>query len=163
MIQTDTQSWHAKNFNGTCSAPPKFAHQRSHLTSPSRWMSKRCGASIAWRRVVHHGSPPHHQDHGGVAAARVPAPRVISVRAALWTPVTLGRDYADAMRKWALLKQPMSAVGTVGALLDWYLVNVAKKKAPRTHEDNIKEAVYLRAGLGHIPIKALRPNMSPGI
>lgn len=72
-------------------------------------------------------------------------------------PITLGRDYPEAMRKWALLKQPMSAVGTVGALLDWYLVNVAKKKAPRTYEDNIKEAVYLRAGLGHIPIRALRP------
>jgi integrase len=72
-------------------------------------------------------------------------------------PVSLGRDYAEAMRKWALLKQPVSPTGTLAALVDWYLVNVAKKKAQRTYEDNIKEAVFLRAGLGHIPIKALRP------
>jgi site-specific recombinase XerD len=51
----------------------------------------------------------------------------------------------------------MSAAGTVSALIDWYLINVAKKKASRTYEDNIKEAVYLKAGLGHIPTKELRP------
>lgn len=56
-----------------------------------------------------------------------------------------------------LLKQPVSAGGTVGALIDWYLVNVAKKRADRTYRDNIKEAVYLKAALGHIPIKGLRP------
>src|SRR6266496_2150495 len=67
-------------------------------------------------------------------------------------PVSLGRDYADAMRKWALLKQPVSPAGTVAAVIDWYLVHVAKKKATRTYEDNLKEAVYLKAGLGHIPI-----------
>jgi integrase len=71
--------------------------------------------------------------------------------------VSLGRDYAEAMRKWALLKQPVSPAGTVAALIDWYLVNVAKKKATRTYDDNLKEAVYLKAGLGHIPIKGLRP------
>jgi hypothetical protein len=67
-------------------------------------------------------------------------------------PVSLGRDYAEAMRKLALLKQPVSQAGTIGALLDWHLVNVAKKKAARTYSDNIKEAVYLGAGLGHIPM-----------
>ena len=43
-------------------------------------------------------------------------------------PVSLGRDYPEAMRKWALLKQPVSPAGSVAALIDWYLVNVAKKK-----------------------------------
>ena len=28
-------------------------------------------------------------------------------------PVSLGRDYPEAMRKWALLKQPVSQAGTV--------------------------------------------------
>lgn len=71
--------------------------------------------------------------------------------------VSLGRDYADAMAKWATLKRPVSESGSVGALLDWYLVHVSKLKAPRTHTDNIKEVKYLRAGLGHIPIKKLKP------
>lgn len=73
-------------------------------------------------------------------------------------PVSLGREYGEAMRKWAAIVQPATEVGTVSSLLDWYLVNVAPKKAPRTYQDNLKEAEYLKKGLGHIPYTQLKPH-----
>jgi len=62
------------------------------------------------------------------------------------------------MRRWSELVQPAQNVGTVSALIDWYLAEVAPKKAPRTFKDNVKEAEYLRAGLGAIPYTQLRPH-----
>src|SRR4051812_2153841 len=41
------------------------------------------------------------------------------------SPVSLGRDYGEAMRKWATIVKPATELGTVSALIDWYLVNVA--------------------------------------
>lgn len=73
-------------------------------------------------------------------------------------PISLGRDYSEAMRKWASIVQPAGELGTVSALIDWYLVNVAPKKAPRTYQDNLKEAEYLKKGLGHIPYVHLKPH-----
>ncbi len=62
------------------------------------------------------------------------------------------------MRKWSALVQPATEVGTVSTLIDWYLVNVAPKKAPRTYQGNLKEAEYLKKGLGHIPYTQLKPH-----
>ena len=72
--------------------------------------------------------------------------------------VSLARDYGEAMRKWASIVQPAEELGTVSSLIDWYLVNVAPNKAPRTFEDNKKEAEYLKKGLGHIPYSQLKPH-----
>lgn len=72
--------------------------------------------------------------------------------------VSLGRDYGEAMRKWASIVQPAEELGTVSSLIDWYLVNVAPNKAPRTYQDNLKEAEYLKKGLGHIPYSQLKPH-----
>lgn len=73
-------------------------------------------------------------------------------------PINLGREYGEAMRKWATIVQPAQEVGTVASLIDWYLVEVAPKKAPRTYQDNLKEAEYLKKGLGHIPYLMLKPH-----
>lgn len=73
-------------------------------------------------------------------------------------PVSLGRDYGEAMRKWATIVKPVTELGTVSALIDWYLVNIAPNKAPRTFEDNKKEAENLKKGLGHIPFTQLKPH-----
>lgn len=52
----------------------------------------------------------------------------------------------------------ISSTPTVSSLIDWYLVNVAPNKAPRTFEDNKKEAEFLKKGLGHIPYSQLKPH-----
>lgn len=72
--------------------------------------------------------------------------------------INLGRDYGEAMRKWATLVNPAQEVGTVSSLIDWYLVNVAPKKAPKTYKLNLKEAERLKDGLGHIPYNQLKPH-----
>ena len=73
-------------------------------------------------------------------------------------PINLGRDLVAAKLRWVELDNPASESGSLAALLDWYLVEVAPKKAPRTYADNIKEAVNLKSGLGHIPFRELRPH-----
>jgi integrase len=60
----------------------------------------------------------------------------------------LSDDFGEAKRKWALIADPENESGTVAAMLDEYLVEVAPKKAPRTYQDNLKEAVYLKAYFG---------------
>jgi integrase len=72
--------------------------------------------------------------------------------------VHLGRDYGEAMRRWANIVNPANEVGTVSALIDWYLLEVAPKKAPRTYAGNLKEAENLKKGLGHIPYTQLKPH-----
>jgi len=73
------------------------------------------------------------------------------------SPIHLGREYGEAMKKWASIVNPAEEVGTLAALIDWYLVEVAPKKAPRTYQDNLKEAENLKKGLGHIPYSQLKP------
>lgn len=60
----------------------------------------------------------------------------------------LGRDLADAKRKWAVIEQPAETADTTSALIDEYLVKAAPKKAPRTYADNLKEAEYLKLFFG---------------
>jgi len=90
------------------------------------------------RVYLHHGSYRYHPREG----KRIP----------------LGKDYGEAMRLWASIVKPVTDLGTVSALIDWYLINVAPKKAPRTYADNKKEAEYLKKGLGHIPYTQLKPH-----
>ncbi|CAN7692201.1 tyrosine-type recombinase/integrase [Duganella sp. LjRoot269] len=90
------------------------------------------------RVYLHHGSYRYHPREG----KRIP----------------LGKDYGEAMRIWASIVKPVTDLGTVSALIDWYLINVAPKKAPRTYADNKKEAEYLKKGLGHIPYSQLKPH-----
>lgn len=70
----------------------------------------------------------------------------------------LGRAYVDAMLAYAKLtdteKKP---IFTVGDLLDRYLRDVALTKAQSTYQGNLKQAKYLRAGLGHIPCQDVTP------
>jgi integrase len=73
-------------------------------------------------------------------------------------PINLGKDLSLAKLRWAQLDLPANETGSVSALLDWYLSEVAPKKAVRTYKDNLKEAVNLKAGLGHIPYRELRPH-----
>lgn len=73
-------------------------------------------------------------------------------------PINVGKDLSIAKLKWAELENPASEKGSLESLLDWYLAEVAPNKAPRTYKDNKKEAVFLKAGLGHIPFRELRPH-----
>ncbi len=43
-------------------------------------------------------------------------------------------------------------------MIDWYLVEVASKKAPGTYAGNLREAENLKKGLGHIPYNQLKPH-----
>lgn len=74
------------------------------------------------------------------------------------SPINLGREYGEAMRKWACIVQPAEEVGTVASLIDWYLSEVAIKKAPDTYKGNLREAEKLKQGLGHIPYTQLKPH-----
>lgn len=73
-------------------------------------------------------------------------------------PINVGKDLSVAKLKWAELENPAQEKGSLDSLLDWYLAEVAPKKAARTYSDNKKEAVFLKAGLGHIPFRELRPH-----
>jgi len=91
-------------------------------------------------------------------------PRVYEHHGSYWyrprydKPINLGKDLPLAKLKWAELEDPANERGSLASLLDWYLSAVAPKKAPRTYADNLKEAVFLKRGLGHIPFRELRPH-----
>ncbi|MBT8589612.1 tyrosine-type recombinase/integrase [Polynucleobacter paneuropaeus] len=91
-------------------------------------------------------------------------PRVYEHHGSYWyrprydKPINLGKDLPLAKLKWAELEDPANERGSLASLLDWYLSTVAPKKAPRTYADNLKEAVFLKNGLGHIPFRQLRPH-----
>ena len=72
-------------------------------------------------------------------------------------PVNLGRDYKEAMRRFKAITEPVAEVGSLAALINAYMVDVAPHKAPRTYRDNQIEAENLKAGLGHIPYAEIRP------
>lgn len=72
--------------------------------------------------------------------------------------INLGKDLATARRRWAELEDPACENGSLESLINWYLSEVAPTKAPRTFQDNKKEAQYLIRGLGHIPYREIRPH-----
>jgi site-specific recombinase XerD len=71
--------------------------------------------------------------------------------------VNLGRDYHEAMRRFSAITEPAVEVGSLSSLINGYLVTVAPNKAPRTYQDNLKEAENLKRALGHIPYAEIRP------
>lgn len=72
----------------------------------------------------------------------------------------LGRHYVEAMSAYAKLTDAEEKpIFTVGDLLDRYLKEVAPDKAESTYKGNLKQAKYLRAGIGHIPVSDLTPQL----
>jgi integrase len=64
----------------------------------------------------------------------------------------LGRNYKHAMVRYADITNP-AIDGTMGALMDRYLREIAPKKAPRTYHNNLHEMQRLRKAFG-----PMRPN-----
>jgi integrase len=91
-------------------------------------------------------------------------PRLYKRRASYWytprggKPINLGKDLNAAKRLWAEMEDPAYERGSLSALLDWYLGEIAPRKAPRTYRDNQIEAERLKKALGHIPFRELRPH-----
>lgn len=69
----------------------------------------------------------------------------------------LGRDYVEALARYALLRGPQGPLMTMSDLIDRYIEEVAPTKAERTYRDNVKEARYIRAGLGKLSPLEIRP------
>lgn len=79
-------------------------------------------------------------------------------------PVNLGRDLPEALKKYATLIQGEQLTGgekdTVGWLINWYLLNiavVAPRNKPATIAEKKVSGERIKAGLGHIPLRLLRP------
>lgn len=62
----------------------------------------------------------------------------------------LGRVYSKAMAEYVKFTDPDTPCRTISDLIDRYLKEVAPTKAESTYKGNLKQAKYLRAGLGHI-------------
>lgn len=75
------------------------------------------------------------------------------------TRTLLGRDEKIATRKFQEIVSPVATVGTVEALLNWYLAEVAPKKKPRTYKQNQTEANFLLkdVALTSLQMRELRP------
>ena len=72
----------------------------------------------------------------------------------------LGRKYVEAMAAYAKLTDSgQKPILTISDLLDRYLREVAPEKAESTYKGNLKQAKYLRAGLGHVPALHLTPEL----
>lgn len=71
--------------------------------------------------------------------------------------VFLGRNYAEAMKRWAEVSARPQDLSTLGAVIDRYMREVAPTKAPRTYQDYIEQAKRLRAVFGHMRPDELTP------
>jgi len=77
----------------------------------------------------------------------------------------LSDNKAIALAKWAELEGEMPSStgaatytpGTVGALINRYMVEIAPKKAPRTYQDNQQEAANLLKVFAQVVIASVRP------
>lgn len=65
------------------------------------------------------------------------------VEAGTQSRTSLGRDEKIATRKFQEIVAPVAIVGTVEALLNWYLAEIAPKKKPRTYKQNQTESNFL--------------------
>jgi len=70
--------------------------------------------------------------------------------------INLGKDIGIAKRKWAELSGD-EPTGSMAALMDRYMQEVAPKKAPRTYKDNISEAENLQKVFGQMECKDIKP------
>lgn len=71
--------------------------------------------------------------------------------------ISLGKDYARAIAKYAELNEDRSSLTTINDLIDRYLQEVAPLKAPVTYQNNLVEAKYLRAAFGKMHPEDLKP------
>jgi integrase len=74
-----------------------------------------------------------------------------------WQEIAKFGEEAKMRSEWAVLYGATDDHGTISYWLDRYLVEVAKKKAPRSYEDNKVQAEFLRAVFG----KMLPPQVTP--
>jgi integrase len=72
--------------------------------------------------------------------------------------LSLGRDFADAMRKYGELFRD-APLTTFGAVLDRYLQQVTPKKAERTQVDERGYIGKLRVVFGNMPPRTITPKM----
>lgn len=74
---------------------------------------------------------------------------------AKWT--NLGRNYSDAIRKYAdLIEVKNTNIITISDLIDRYMIEVSPAKAAKTHQGHLYQAPFLKAALGHIKVVDLR-------
>jgi integrase len=71
--------------------------------------------------------------------------------------VSLGRDYGEAMRKYAELVQPVVGRQNIGAVMDAYLREKVPKKKPRTQADYTDAIGRLRTVFGNMWPEDLEP------
>ena len=67
--------------------------------------------------------------------------------------INLGRDYVAAMSVYAKMTAEDVPSFTVSQLIDRYLREVAPTKAPRTYQDNVRQAKFLRAFFGQMSLE----------
>ncbi len=71
--------------------------------------------------------------------------------------VNLGRDYGDALRRYADLVQPVTGRHTIGAVMDAYVREKLPKKKPRTQNDYTDAIARLRPVFGDMWPEDLEP------
>lgn len=74
-----------------------------------------------------------------------------------WQEIAKFGEEAKMRREWAALYGAADALGTISYWLDRYLVEVAKKKAPRSYSDNVVQAEFLRVVFGKMQPAAMIP------
>lgn len=73
-------------------------------------------------------------------------------------PIRLGRTEAEMWRAHAKLTLPERPIVTLSDLFDVFIRDVLPKRSPAAQRDEPKMMKFLRAGLGHIDVTALRPH-----
>ena len=71
--------------------------------------------------------------------------------------VNLGKDFAQAMARWAEIVGRPERMMTLGDIMDRYMREVAPHKAPSTYRKNIREISNLRMVLGHMRPEDVTP------
>lgn len=69
----------------------------------------------------------------------------------------LGRQHAEAMRRYAEVLTARVPLQTMGAIFDRYQREVVPKKAKRTQQDNLRELALLRQAFGHMHPHQVKP------
>lgn len=65
-----------------------------------------------------------------------------------WHP--LGKDYGEAMQKWAAMLQPVVGRVRIGAVMNAYIVEQLPARKPRTREDYLASIAVLRPVFGEM-------------
>ncbi len=71
--------------------------------------------------------------------------------------VNLGKDFAQAMARWAEIVGRPERMSTLGDIMDRYMREVAPHKAPSTYKKNIGEIRKLRTVFGHMRPEDVTP------